>query len=266
MKKLPLPPITTTYQYARFHVQRAGYRPNLSPDAKTLLEQLRDQGYAILENYFNLEQCNVIRAEILSVFERFPNYVHHRSDRRFFGIENLIPLAMNLAQNPLFQELASAVNFTPSRTAFTMANILSASRHGSSGEGWHRDAFFSQFKVMVYVTDVGLENGPFEMLAGSHHLWQIIKDAHCAHLGAQQRRLSDREVARLVEAEPNRVKTFTAAAGTAILFNSSTIHRGRPIVAGERMALTSYMYEDHQIGDWMTKHFAPLYPHPVDHS
>jgi hypothetical protein len=257
------PRLATAYQYLIYQLRRSQYKIALCDQAKKLLLEIKTQGYAVVDNFFTLDECTSIREEIPQIFKQRPEYVHRRSDQRFFGIDKLIPLARDFATYPLFQELASAVNRAPTRTAFTLANILSASTQGSSGEGWHRDSFFSQFKSMVYLTDVNEENGPFEILVGSHRLEQILKDIKTADLNCMQNRLSDNEVDKLIAKHPERLKTFIAPAGTLILFNSSTIHRGRPIKSGQRIAMTNYMFEESQIGDWMLKHFAPLYPHPI---
>ena len=52
--------------------------------------------------------------------------------------------------------------------------------------------------------------------------------------------------------------TFTAKAGTLILFDSSTIHRGAPITAGTRYALTNYYYPPSHITDDTYRAFAPF--------
>jgi len=260
----PFPKLATVHQYLQFYLRRPRYRSPISSKAQALFLQLATEGYVVLENYFTAEECTALCQDLFHVFQQFPEYVHQKSDRRFFGIDKAIPTAKRFADDPLFQELANAVNGLPSQTAFTMAGVLSAESRGSSGEGWHRDAFFSQFKAMAYLTNVGLENGPFEILSGSHRLQQILRDINTANLRQNQNRLSDEETSRLIEAEPNRLKTLTASAGTVILFNSSTVHRGRPIVKGERIALTNYVYEESHFGEWMIRHFAPLYPHSMN--
>src|SRR6185437_16980073 len=45
-----------------------------------------------------------------------------------------------------------------------------------SGQGWHRDAFHFQYKAMVYLSDVGPDNGPFQLLDASHRAAQVFFD------------------------------------------------------------------------------------------
>jgi hypothetical protein len=42
--------------------------------------------------------------------------------------------------------------------------------------------------------------------------------------------------------------------------NTSGIHRGRPLEAGCRYALTNYFYHPCQMGEGRVKQFAPLVP------
>jgi hypothetical protein len=141
----------------------------------------------------------------------------------------------------------------------TLAARLSA-RSGNlgSGQGWHRDAFHFQYKAMVYLSDVGSDNGPFQLLDGSHRGTRVFLDTIVGGLQrAPYSRITDSQAEALVAAQPERLKTFTGSAGTMILFDSSTIHRGSPIVSGTRYALTNYYYEPEHIVPVVIEKFAP---------
>ena len=49
-----------------------------------------------------------------------------------------------------------------------------------------------------------------------------------------------------------------AKAGTLILVDTSSIHRGMPIIAGVRYALTNYFYPKRLIDQELFKQFAPI--------
>ena len=53
--------------------------------------------------------------------------------------------------------------------------------------------------------------------------------------------LSEDEI-KLIEKDQGPRVTITGKAGTVVVFESSTLHRGRPIELGERLALTNYYY------------------------
>ena len=221
-------------------------------------EELREQGYTIVANYLSAKDCDHAVANLKKAFEKYTSYDHETEDRRIFGIEQTLPVARKLAQEIDFLELGELVNREYTYCAFTLAGWLQAGHGGSSGNGWHRDAFFSQFKAMVYLTDVTMDNGPFELLPGSHKLSSVLSGISKAGIGHNQNRLSDEEVSRLEEVLGTPRKTLIGNAGDLILFNSSTVHRGRPIDSGERFALTNYYFPISRDPRSVFEQFSPL--------
>ena len=203
---------------------------------------LKAQGYTIIYNYFSEDQCKKAAIDLKKAYENYPAFIAKSEDKRIFGIEQILPVARTLAQDDDFLELGELINQERTYCAFTLGNWLESGKGGSSGDGWHRDSFFSQYKALLYLTDVTEENGPFELLPGSHHLKSVLKGIEKAGIDYMQNRLSDDEVYRLEEILTTPRKPITGRAGTLILFNSSSVHRGRPIRSGERLAFTNYYF------------------------
>jgi hypothetical protein len=217
-------------------------RQNLLVRHSNWFNDLKTQGYTIIHNYLSKEQCNKAAIDLKAAFELYPTFVSKAEDKRIFGIEQFLPVARLLSENIDFLELGELVNREQTYCAFTLGNLLESGKNGSSGGGWHRDAFHGQYKALLYLTDVTEDNGPFELLPGSHHLAFVLAGIEKVGLGYMQNRLSDAEVCRLEELLETPRKPLTGSAGTLILFNSSSIHRGRPIQLGERLALTNYYF------------------------
>ena len=129
-----------------------------------------------------------------------------------------------------------------------------------SGEGWHRDAFMRQFKAILYLSDVGPDNGPFQFVKDSYRPRQVLRDIWKGGLRYMQNRLSEPEVERILMGSPDRLCTYTAKAGTLILVDTSSIHRGMPIENGTRYALTNYYFLLQDIGAAMFEKFKVLAP------
>jgi hypothetical protein len=219
---------------------------------------LKTQGYTIVHNYLSKEQCNKAAIDLKIAFENYPTFINKSDDKRIFGIEQILPAARALAQDDDFLELGELVNREHTYCAFTLGNWLESGKGGSSGGGWHRDSFYSQFKALVYLTDVTEDNGPFELLPGSHHLSSVLTGIKKVGLSYMQNRISDIEVQRLEELLKISCKPLIGNAGTLVLFNSSLIHRGRPIKSGERLAFTNYyMPSSRDILD-VQKQFSPV--------
>lgn len=223
-----------------------------------IFQDLKTVGFTIIPNYMSQSECRDAMTGLKAAFDLYPRFVHQTEDKRIFGVEQVLPAARRLVQDLDFQELGELVNREATYCAFTLGGWLRAGQFGSSGNGWHRDAFFSQYKAMVYLTDVSERNGPFELLPGSHSLSSIVLGIKRGVLAYMQNRISDEEVERLEKVLGTARKTFTASAGTLIIFNSSTVHRGRPIEQGERLALTNYYFPTSRDLRSVRRQFAPV--------
>lgn len=244
-------PFGAAYRYVRT-------RKRLRVKHAEHFNDLKMLGYTVIPNYLGAQECKKSVDDIKKAFEQYPSYVHKSEDQRIFGIEQVLPVARKLAQEIDFLELGELVNREFTYCAFTLAGWLRAGCGGSSGNGWHRDAFFSQFKAMLYLTDVSKDNGPFEILPGSHKLSSVLSGISKARLGYMQNRLSDKEAGRLEKVLSVPRKTLVGDAGTLILFNSSAVHRGRPINNGERFALTNYYFPTSRDPREVLEQFSPV--------
>lgn len=219
---------------------------------------LCDKGYHVIENYLPSEFCSKTRENLINGFSKHKKFIRDSDDQRIFGVELFLNGARFLATDEKILDLSDLVNSERSRCAFTLGGWLKAGANGSSGGGWHRDAFLSQFKAMLYLTDVTEENGPFELLPESHKIKNVLKGIRKANLKHWQNRLSDDEVSRVEQNTALKRKTFVGKAGTLILFNSTTIHRGKPIISGERISLTNYYFPYSRNISSLRKQFSPI--------
>ena len=107
-----------------------------------LYDELKMQGYSVIANYFNNEQCKKAAIELKNAFKNYSTFVRVKDDLRIFGIEQISPLARSLSQDKDFIEVGELVNKQQTYCAFTLGNWLVSGNDGSSGGGWHRDSFF----------------------------------------------------------------------------------------------------------------------------
>jgi len=245
-----------------FVKDRGGPVHPLPSGADAILSGLTEHGYAVVPNFYDQKKCSFLRNEIDRLIAEQPDVVQNDtrfSDQRIFGSERASSAIMDFhgAQLPLsigeHYGKRRLVSFS------TLAGRLSAKPGNlGSGQGWHRDAFHFQFKAMVYLSDVSAQNGPFQLLDASHRGARVFTDTILAGLAsAPNTRLTDQQADALLRADPARLKTFVAPAGTMILFDSSTIHRGSPISTGTRYALTNYYYDPAHIVPAVIDAFAP---------
>ncbi len=223
-----------------------------------LINQLDRNGFYVIENYLERNKC----LESLNVykdnFAKYSQFVHHGQDKRIYGIEKVNKSSHKFFEDENLLKIGNYVNKENSYCAFTLLNWLEDGNNGSSGEGWHRDSFLSQYKTILYLTDVNTNSGPFQIIPKSHKLINILKLMLFGDLDYLQTRYSNNEINKFQKLLNSKTITITAKAGTLIIFNSSTIHRGKPIKKGERMALTNYYFPVSRAYKKLVKKFKPI--------
>ncbi len=252
--------------YGHFkHQVKIALRPGMiaSDEIAQAVRRLQQDGYVVLPDFYSAGQCAALRAEIDRIIQEQPEALQKDklgADCRIFGSERA-SLAIRAFHDDAFcQSAGEAYSRGPLRNFSTLAARLTAmSGNLGSGQGWHRDAFNFQYKSMVYLSDVTLANGPFQILPRSHHALDVARDTLVARLNPPPAsRITALQIERLLAHNPHRATPLPASAGTLILFDSSTIHRGMPIQAGTRYALTNYYFQPESINPELEQAFAPF--------
>jgi hypothetical protein len=234
----------------------------IDPRAAALAAEIEKKSYVILPDYYTVGQVVEMREELDRVFRRYPAFVKpdkFDSDHRLFGAEHGSSAIAKFHTDPLFHAVGEAYFRGRMANAATLAARLDAKPGNlGSGQGWHRDSLQFQYKSFVYLSDVSPENGPFQILSGSHKpAWQI-HDTFRFGLDPTNSRLADEIAEKIVASRPFLLKTLTAKAGTVVLINTSAIHRGSPIANGRRYSLFNYFYPKFWVDDDFLQKFAPL--------
>ena len=210
--------------------------------SKDAINSLRRDGYFVIPNYLSELQCQKARDTFCDAALCKPELTHHYQDIRLFGAENLIPEAKLFFEDKFLTCVGQHSLSENLFCAFTLANWLVAGDSGSSGGGWHRDAYFGQYKAMLYLSDVDTSNGPFQIVPKTHRILLNLHLIISGYLIFEQDRFTDVSICKILKVLRAVPKAITGKAGTLILFNGSCLHRGSPIEAQERIALTNYYF------------------------
>jgi hypothetical protein len=233
----------------------------INPGAAALAAQVDRASFAILPDYYTREEAAEMRDEVDRLFDRYPAFVQpdkFDSDHRLFGAEHGSTSIAKFHNDPFLHGVAEAYFRGRMANAATLAARLDAKPGNlGSGQGWHRDSLQFQFKSFVYLSDVTAENGPFQILSGSHKSTWQIHDTFRFGLDPRNSRLADDAAERVIASRPFLLKTLTSKAGTVVLINTSAIHRGSPIVSGRRYSLFNYVYPKFQVDADRMKIFHP---------
>lgn len=247
-----------TANFERTHKQDFS---KLNEKEKGLLEEIQKNGYIVLPDFFNKEFCQICMEEMDSMYENKKEFVHEDDygDSRIFGAEELSEHIKKFYDHPLLNKLANTYSAVATCCGFTLAGRIKATgnEYGSGGP-WHRDSYFRQFKSLLYLTDVNENNGPFQIIRGSHKHDQIMEDSKSGNLESMQCTFPQETVDKILKDDPSRLDTLTAKAGTVVLVDTSAIHRGTPLKEGIRYALTNYFFEKTQINSHLVEHFSPI--------
>lgn len=227
--------------------------PPLSEEnKKKSLSDLSTQGFSIIENFLDPAECDRLRGVFDSYIQNSPGNIqgNPKSDDRIFAAEYVDPVIRDFKYHATLKDIASTYVGTEQNTLFTMANRL-IHRPGvniRSGGRWHRDRKKRQFKSMVYLSDVSPENGPFSILPtsaiGSGEYTEEIEKAYFQY---DEQRWDDSAISAFLELVDAQMRVCTASKGTVVLFDSSLIHSGQRITAGNRYAMTNYFYAHDEV-------------------
>lgn len=218
----------------------------VSARAQQLVAEIHGRAFAVIENYWTPMQCDAAICQIDRLCEHNGELAGRwvdamGSDHRFFRAERHAQELCMFVNDPLIEEVRRAYTGRTRADKFALAARLEY-RQGNvgSGGGWHMDSPHSrQFKAILYLSDVSRSNGPFELIPGTHRnstLWRLVL---CGLRKPNQYRFTDSEIERICKSDlkPHR---FTGCRGTLILVDVTAMHRGTPIEAGNRYALTLY--------------------------
>jgi hypothetical protein len=209
----------------------------METNLENIVSGIKNDGYFIIKNYYSIEQCN----DILNDIQNIPHHQKYKAEgkdirihtfeqfssgaKKFLNDETLLSIGNNV--------LGHKVDNIKKRCQLGLLKY----QHGEecSGGGWHVDNHNPQFKALLYLTNVNLNNGPFAIISPP----LTSKDYNAISL-EKNTRFSD----KIEEDYKNNIHYLTGNMGDVIVVNTQNIHRGTIIKEGERISLTNYYYDN----------------------
>ena len=201
----------------------------------------------MLPNYLSDDFCDQARQEIDDLILRYGEKIwvdKEESDHRVFGADRASNFLDTFYSDPFLRNVGETYLNQQIKAGFLLAARLSfKEKNLGSGGGWHRDtAGRPQFKSIAYLSDVAEDNGPFQYLKGTNKSLDIISRQVQYSLEFRQMRFENEEVSKMLENNKSILETFDSKKGTVLLVDTRGIHRGMPIMKGNRYALTNYFW------------------------
>jgi len=204
---------------------------------ENIVSAIENNGYFIIKNYYSIEQCNNILNDIKNIPQNSINYGEGK-DIRIVNFENYSKSAQNfLNDNFLLQIgnnlLGHKVDKIKKRCQLGILKYHSGDE--CSGGGWHVDNHNPQFKALLYLTNVNLNNGPFAIMS------QLLTSKDYKPISKEK---NTRFPDKIEEDYKDNIQYLTGNMGDVIVVNTQNIHRGTTIKQGERISLTNYYYDN----------------------
>ena len=210
-------------------------------------DELNENGITIIKNYYTQNECTELIKEMQNIFKIKKNdvLITESLDHRLWGFEEFSQktdkFLNDININNLIKKYESRNKILQSTSL--AGNIKYKENGKGSGSGWHRDRTFYKYrfsKAMIYLNDVCQENGPFQYLEKSHKIRNIVRFNHVLKKNYSEKWFHNDEI-NLASIKLNmKIRTITASAGDLIIFDGTGVHRGKPLLSGERFALTNY--------------------------
>lgn len=233
------------------------------PDAElnNLARQIVNDGCCAIEGFLPDAQVDQLAERALHTYEEQQKHISIESngaDQRIYGVDRLDSAFVLEKELAIADRLFQGFDYGRNKAWFQMLGKITYKEGNlGSGSGWHRDSPFThQFKAILYLTDVTEENGPFEYIKGTHHQKSLRETAKFLGVPTSNYRFTPEQIINLEDAGliPKR-STITGKKGTLLLADVRGLHRGKPLLQGQRMAITRYYFSD-----GIPSHFSQLYP------
>ena len=210
-------------------------------------EKIRKSGYCVIKNFLSRKDCLMIKKDLNYFIKNNPSkvYLYSNYDYRIFSFNKVSKKTDQFLKNKfLIDIILKYQNTKKVKYSFTLgAKLINKKNNEGSGGGWHRDNLDDSYpKAILYLSDVGQDNGPFQYIENSHNFFNIVNFLLFSKKKYSQKEFSKKIINLFVKKNPKRLKTFVEKQGTVIIFDSNGLHRGMPIKKAERFALTNYYY------------------------
>ena len=234
------------------------------PDREDWLACLRAHGICVVPSYYDRACIDEIRRECETRLEvpqdtNFPDGSYRRVDayegtaaapnERVYHVDGFSKHGERFKQDPLLKEIGSAYYGTPHSVHVCMYERHR--HHPIPVRGFHVDTFeCSTYKVMLYLSDVTLEDGPTSYIIDTHtnaelrrkkeQVWGPAVSPGDPSGKPHPTNFTDQELGSLLEQHV----LVTGPRGTIVIFDTWGVHKGTSPEPGHvRHVLVNYYRE-----------------------
>lgn len=218
---------------------------------KSALERLNRDGIAVVQDLFPGDVIDELRKQFEALVPQMRGTDEATADEKHWEVREEkdayistnqairdLPAYLDVASSPTLLRIAQEYLQRPfiiRRTQAIHQGLTEKNDYGSFQ--WHHDQCGPQFKMILLLTDVNPGGQHTQVARGTHKLrypferwngWaaKMAAKEQGAELGPASR-YTDEEVDELTDGGPDDILSGVGPAGSAILFDSNALHRGR---------------------------------------
>ena len=201
-------------------------------------------GYVVIPDYWPAEKCHALTVELDQLFNNSSISNSLRDDIRIYDAQNHSVIAAEFFSDAQLGQISKWATGLKLENYGSMANRVEPNKSNlGSGGGWHRDSNYSQFKTLIYLTDVTeTDDGAFQIIPKTNSALYVLKSNLRMGKKLTETRWTDPEIGKLGIGD--KICTVTGGAGSLVIFDTSNLHRGAPNRNKSRYALTNYYYSN----------------------
>lgn len=207
----------------------------MNTNVNYIVNEIKKNGYYIIKNYYSDDFCQSILKDVNK--NKYIKQKGEGNDSRVIFFQKYSKNAnFFLKDNFLLEIGTNVVGKKIDVKKRCQLGIVNYNRNieTSSGGGWHVDNHNSQFKALLYLTNVTENNGPFAIINPP-----LKSNEYKSFVGRNNTRFPN----TIENDYKNNIDILTGNIGDVILVNTSNIHRGMTIKEGKRITLTNYYYD-----------------------
>ncbi|MCB9034512.1 MAG: phytanoyl-CoA dioxygenase family protein [Chitinophagales bacterium] len=221
--------ITTTQQ-----IELKLQNTNFSDEIKQQIIHWKDNGFMIIEQFFNRDLVDRLNNEIEQLIHEKKINTNY-TNKKYFNVFN----QSNIAKSFIFDErLISILNFILGKEVqlFQSINFIKGSEQKPHSDAVHMSTFPSNYLIAVWIAleDIEFEAGPISYYPKSHLLPNIITEdftsIHSFLLDDNANEKYEAKIQSLLDKNQIQAKTFLAKKGDIFIWHSKLVHAGLPIL------------------------------------
>lgn len=212
------------------------------------IKETAEQGISVIPNFLTEDECNKYIKVIDDLIQNDKTNVwcdELGSDQRIYFVNQINNQMKGFYNNTEIREyLKNYLGITQPEGMLLASKISFKEGNKGSGNGWHRDSpIRHQFKAICYLNTVTERNGCFQYIKSSHKKLNILKAYFYKLFYFGQYRFTDKEIEHYCAKSQLDIASVKGSTGDLILTDTKGIHRGKPLVEGERYVLFCYFWD-----------------------